>query len=99
MDKVVLAYSGGLDTSVAIKWINERYHLDVIAVTVDTGAGPQQVQNQQVVLTDWSSDPAGKLQFGYRWASGSEVSLTYWAFDNDQRTVGDGEVVVQEQRE
>jgi argininosuccinate synthase len=37
MDKVVLAYSGGLDTSVAIKWINEQYNLDVIAVTVDVG--------------------------------------------------------------
>jgi argininosuccinate synthase len=37
MDKVVLAYSGGLDTSVAIKWINERYNMDVIAVTVDVG--------------------------------------------------------------
>src|SRR5919199_5898836 len=37
MDKVVLAYSGGLDTSVAIKWINERYGMDVITVTVDVG--------------------------------------------------------------
>jgi argininosuccinate synthase len=37
MEKVVLAYSGGLDTSVAIKWINERYGMDVIAVTVDVG--------------------------------------------------------------
>src|SRR5439155_24774365 len=37
MDKVVLAYSGGLDTSVAIKWINERYNMDVVAVTVDVG--------------------------------------------------------------
>jgi argininosuccinate synthase len=37
MGKVVLAYSGGLDTSVAIRWINERYNLDVIAVTVDVG--------------------------------------------------------------
>jgi len=36
-DKVVLAYSGGLDTSVAIKWIKERYGLDVIAFTVDIG--------------------------------------------------------------
>ena len=35
--KVVLAYSGGLDTSVAIRWINEKYGLDVIAVTVDVG--------------------------------------------------------------
>src|SRR5688572_5636505 len=36
-DSVVLAYSGGLDTSVAIRWINEKYDLDVIAVTVDVG--------------------------------------------------------------
>lgn len=37
MAKVVLAYSGGLDTSVAIRWINEKYNLDVVAVTVDVG--------------------------------------------------------------
>src|SRR5918997_171884 len=37
MPSVVLAYSGGLDTSVAIRWINEKYGLDVIALTVDVG--------------------------------------------------------------
>jgi len=36
-DKVILAYSGGLDTSVAIKWLRENYDLDVIALTVDVG--------------------------------------------------------------
>lgn len=36
-DKVVLAYSGGLDTSVAIKWLREKYNLDVIALTIDVG--------------------------------------------------------------
>mgnify|MGYP001287259698 CR=1 FL=1 len=36
-DKVILAYSGGLDTSVAIKWLREQYDLDVIALTVDVG--------------------------------------------------------------
>jgi len=36
-DKVVLAYSGGLDTSVAIKWLKEKYGLDIIALTVDVG--------------------------------------------------------------
>ena len=36
-DKVVLAYSGGLDTSVAIKWLKEKYSLDVIALTIDVG--------------------------------------------------------------
>ncbi len=36
-DKVVLAYSGGLDTSVAIKWLKEKYKLDVVALTIDVG--------------------------------------------------------------
>ena len=36
-DKVVLAYSGGLDTSVAIRWLKEKYDLDVVAATVDVG--------------------------------------------------------------
>jgi argininosuccinate synthase len=35
--KAVLAYSGGLDTSVAIKWLKEKYNLDVITFTVDIG--------------------------------------------------------------
>lgn len=37
--KVVLAYSGGLDTSVAIKWLQEHYDMDVIAVSMDVGEG------------------------------------------------------------
>ena len=36
-EKVVLAYSGGLDTSVAIKWLEEKYNLDTIAVCIDVG--------------------------------------------------------------
>ncbi|MFC1979409.1 argininosuccinate synthase [Chloroflexota bacterium] len=36
-DKVVLAYSGGLDTSVAIRWLIEKYNMDVIALTIDVG--------------------------------------------------------------
>src|SRR5450830_55409 len=35
--KVVLAYSGGLDTSAAIPWLKEKYNVDVIAVTIDVG--------------------------------------------------------------
>ncbi len=36
-EKVVLAYSGGLDTSVAIKWIAKTYGYDVIALAIDIG--------------------------------------------------------------
>jgi argininosuccinate synthase len=37
MAKVVLAYSGGLDTSVAIRWIKDQYDLDVVTATIDIG--------------------------------------------------------------
>jgi argininosuccinate synthase len=36
-EKVVLAYSGGLDTSVAIPWLKEKYGVEVIALTIDVG--------------------------------------------------------------
>jgi argininosuccinate synthase len=36
-DKVILAYSGGLDTSVAIRWLQEKYGLRVVTLTVDIG--------------------------------------------------------------
>ena len=38
-DKVILAYSGGLDTSVMVPWIGEKYNMDVVAFTVDLGQG------------------------------------------------------------
>jgi argininosuccinate synthase len=37
--RIVLAYSGGLDTSVAIPWLKEKYDAEVIAVTLDLGQG------------------------------------------------------------
>ncbi len=39
MERIVLAYSGGLDTSVAIPWLKDRYRADIIAVTIDLGQG------------------------------------------------------------
>lgn len=38
-EKIVLAYSGGLDTSVAIPWLKETYGYDVIALSADVGEG------------------------------------------------------------
>ncbi len=38
-DKVILAYSGGLDTSVMVPWIGEKYNLEVVTFTVDLGQG------------------------------------------------------------
>jgi argininosuccinate synthase len=39
MKKVVLAYSGGLDTSVAVAWLREQYDTEVVTLTVDLGGG------------------------------------------------------------
>jgi argininosuccinate synthase len=41
MERIVLAYSGGLDTSVAIPWLKDKYHADIIAVTIDLGQGKE----------------------------------------------------------
>ncbi|MDH3425170.1 MAG: argininosuccinate synthase, partial [Acidimicrobiia bacterium] len=39
--KVVLAYSGGLDTAVILRWLQEEYQAEVIAYTADVGQGEE----------------------------------------------------------
>src|SRR5437660_10635060 len=39
--KVVLAYSGGLDTSVILRWLQETYHCEVVSFTADLGQGEE----------------------------------------------------------
>ena len=39
VNKVVLAYSGGLDTSVAVAWLKEQFGVEVVTLTVDVGGG------------------------------------------------------------
>jgi argininosuccinate synthase len=39
MKKVILAYSGGLDTSVAVAWLREQFDVEVVTLTVDVGGG------------------------------------------------------------
>ena len=36
-NKIVLAYSGGLDTSIILKWLQENYNAEVICYTADVG--------------------------------------------------------------
>ncbi|HEG44169.1 MAG TPA: argininosuccinate synthase, partial [Phycisphaerales bacterium] len=40
-EKVVLAYSGGLDTSVILPWLKETYDYDVIAFAAELGQGDE----------------------------------------------------------
>ncbi|MFT5133492.1 MAG: argininosuccinate synthase, partial [Gammaproteobacteria bacterium] len=39
--KVVLAYSGGLDTSVILKWLQDQYNCEVVTFTADIGQGEE----------------------------------------------------------
>ncbi len=39
--KVVLAYSGGLDTSIILKWLQETYQCEVVTFTADLGQGEE----------------------------------------------------------
>ncbi|MEK9935937.1 MAG: argininosuccinate synthase domain-containing protein, partial [Rhodobiaceae bacterium] len=39
--KVVLAYSGGLDTSVILRWLQDRYNAQVVTFTADIGQGEE----------------------------------------------------------
>jgi len=44
--KIVLAYSGGLDTSIILKWLQENYNAEVIAYTADIG---QEIDKKQIL--------------------------------------------------
>ena len=41
INKVVLAYSGGLDTSVILKWLQDHYHCEIVTFTADLGQGEE----------------------------------------------------------
>ena len=55
-DRVILAYSGGLDTSVMVPWIREKYNLDVVAFTVDLGQGEDIERIRQKALRTGAVD-------------------------------------------
>jgi len=54
--KVVLAYSGGLDTSIILKWLQDEYHCEVVTFTADIGQGeevePARTKAQAVGIKD-----------------------------------------------
>ena len=44
INKVVLAYSGGLDTSAIIPWLKENYDCEVVAFAADVGQGDEELE-------------------------------------------------------
>ncbi len=54
--KVVLAYSGGLDTSVILAWIRETYDAEVVAYTADVGQGDEVEEAREKALASGAVD-------------------------------------------
>lgn len=73
MDTVVLAYSGGLDTSVAIKWIAEKYNgMEVVALTIDLGSERNLPEIRQRALNVGAKDA--------KVVDGRDTFIKYFAF-------------------
>ena len=44
--KIILAYSGGLDTSIILNWLQENYHSEIICYTADIG---QKINRKKII--------------------------------------------------
>jgi len=72
VEKIVLAYSGGLDTSVAIRWLKEDRGYEVVALTVDVGMDRERETLHSRALA------AGAAKFV--WREAQETFLRHFAF-------------------
>jgi len=71
-EKIVLAYSGGLDTSVAVRWLKEERGYDVIALTVDVGMDRERETLQSRAMA------AGASRFV--WREAQETFVRHFVF-------------------
>ena len=70
MERIVVAYSGGLDTSVAIPWLAEEYGAEIVAVTLDIGKGRE--------IADVRERGGKAIEaFGYRYAEGESIEQRF----------------------
>ncbi len=58
-EKVVLAYSGGLDTSVCVKWLQDEKNLDVVCVCGNVGQEETGLDAKKQKALDWAFSIAG----------------------------------------
>ncbi|MCI0782720.1 MAG: argininosuccinate synthase, partial [Chloroflexi bacterium] len=71
-EKIILAYSGGLDTAVAIRWLKEEKGYDVIALTVDVGMDRQREELQSRAMA------AGAA--GFEWSEVQDDFVRHFVF-------------------
>lgn len=80
--KVVLLYSGGLDTSVMLKWIQDEYHAEVIALTIDIGQQADDLEEIRKKALKLGAKKAlvidAKTEFAYHYiAKGIKANASY----------------------
>ena len=76
-DRVVLAYSGGLDTSVAVRWLIENEGVEVVAVAVDVGQSADRGgEDWDAVRTPSARDRPSSLPPPWKTRAPSRISAT-----------------------
>ncbi len=71
-EKVVLAYSGGLDTSVAVHWLRENKGYDVVALTIDVGLDRDRATTEERAL--------GAGAVGFHWIDARDDFIRYFVY-------------------
>ena len=75
INKVVLAYSGGLDTSVILKWLQDQYDCEVVTFTADIGQGeelePARSKAEQMAVREIYIDDCYSLEVRHQQADKS----------------------------
>ena len=70
ISKIVLAFSGGLDTSVILKWLQDTYQCEVVTFTADIGQGeevePARAKAQQLGVKEIYIDLNPNLVNGFK---------------------------------
>lgn len=59
----------------------------VVANSVDIITSPQ---TMSIVEPDWGAGTTERLGFGYEWAGGSKITVSYWQFDDDEEIAAEG---------
>ena len=49
INKIVLAYSGGLDTSVMLRWLKDKYQCEIVCYCADVGQGAEDVYRRSTI--------------------------------------------------
>src|ERR671939_105399 len=98
MKKIVLAYSGGLDTSVMLRWLRERYGCEVVCYCADVGQGEElaglgekakRTGASKLYVEDLRREGADAVAHGATGKGNDQVrfELTYYALEPHIRVV------------